>query len=170
MSQEPLNIDALLSRGGVMNPSESEQLYRELTAAGLLSLNAGVQQRTLDQPIRVVPLSDNPPLFATGYFTQQKFIWGKTTEEMEHILGIFGKLKRGAFVLQFQAPLKLRDYENRAYSYLPDGREYIQNKSEKVYLPGDGAPQWKLTRAVPAKCLARLKPGQRFNPTSLGGC
>jgi len=71
-------------------------------------------------------------------------------------------------VFQFKAPLQRGDYENRACSYLPDGKEYKPDPNEKVYLPGKGAPQWTLTRDIEAKCIARLRPGQKFNSSTLG--
>ena len=150
-----------------MTAPEAEQLGRELTAGKLLEMATGVSELTQDQPIKVSPMSDKAPTFAAGYFTQQKFIWGSTPEEMESILGIFGKLQRGAFVLEFKTPLNPSDYENKAYSYLPDGRVYQPDPKEKVYLPGRGAPQWRLTRALPVRCIARLQPGNRFNRSTL---
>ena len=146
-----------------MTPEEVEQLTRELTEATLAEMVAGISDRSRDQPVRVVPFSDQPPKFATGYFTQQKCIWMKTPEEMECILGVYGKFRTGAFVLQFQFPLQPEDYENKAYTYLPDGKEYQRDPKEKTYLPAkEPVPQWRLTGAVPATCIATLKPGQRF--------
>jgi hypothetical protein len=86
---------------------------------------------------------------------------------MEAILGIFGKLREGAYVLEFVAPIKPEDFENRAYSYLPDGKEFKPDPNEKVYLPGKGAPQWMLTRRLQVKCIAALKPGQPFNRSAI---
>jgi len=162
-----LDVRALLGRGGEMTPSEVKQLRRELTEAKLHEMSSGIVEQTLDQPVRVIPFSGTPPAFASGYFTQQKFIWGKTPEEMERILGIIDKLKHGACVLQFLAPLKASDYENKAYSYLPNGKEYKPDPNEKMYVPGKGAPQWRLTRQVTAKCIAKLLPGQPFDKSSL---
>jgi hypothetical protein len=162
-----MDLNALLRRGGVMTAPEVEQLGRELTAAKVLEMATGGSEQTQDQPIKVSPMSDKASTFAAGYFTQQKFIWGSTPEEMESILGIFGKLQRGAFVLGFTRPLNPSDYENKAYTYLPYGKEYQPDTREKVYLPGMGAPQWRLTRALPVRCIARLQPGERFNRSTL---
>jgi hypothetical protein len=164
---KPLDIDALLRRGGEMTPAEVKQLSNELTEAKLSEMSAGVSTRGLDQPVKVMPSDAKPSSTAQGYFTQQKFIWGKTPEQMEAILGIFGKLRRGAHILEFQTPLRSGDYESRAYSYLPDGKVYKPDPNEKVYLPGKGVPQWVLTRQVQAKCIAILKPGQIFNRSTL---
>ena len=35
------------------------------------------------------------------------------------------------------------DYENKAYSYLPGGNEYKPDPNERMYLPGEGVPQWR---------------------------
>jgi len=151
-----------------MTSSEIEQLTREMTEAKLAEMIAGAETRSGDQPIKVMPFSSNPPTFASGYFTQQKYIWRKTPEEMEGILGVFGKFRVGAFVLQFEFKLSATDYENKAYSYLPDGKVYVPNPNEKVYLPATApVPQWRLKVPVPAKLLASLRPGQIFDAQSL---
>jgi hypothetical protein len=164
---KPLDTSELLRRGGEMSPDEVKQLAQELTEAKLAELSAGTSHRSFDQPVKVVPVGKHALTLANGYFTQQKFLWGRTPEQMESILGVFGKLRLGAHILQFQAPLKEGDFENRAYSYLPDGKEYVPDPNEKVYLPGDGAPQWRLTKDVQARCIATLQPGQAFNKLSL---
>jgi len=84
-----------------MSPAEVEQLTRELTESKLSEMVAGFSGRTGDQPVKVVPPSNPLPKSAAGYFTQQKSIWLKTPEEMEGILGVFGKFRDGAIVLQF---------------------------------------------------------------------
>ena len=162
-----LDITELLRRGGKMTEAEVKQLTEEMTEAKLSQLSAGITSRNLDQPLKVLPAIGEPPKVARGYFTQQKFIWGKTPEEMEAILGILGKLRRGAYIVQFEAPLKPTDYENRAYTYLPDGKEYKPDPAETVYLPGSGAPQWTLTREVQGSCIARLHPGQVSGQSTL---
>ena len=146
-----------------MSQAEVEQLSRELTEAKLSEMVAGISIRSEDQPVKVVPFSDHPPKLAEGYFTQQKYIWLKTPKEMERILGVYGKFRNGALILQFQSPLRPDDYENKAYSYLPDGKEYQPKPNEKTYLPAkEPAPQWRLKHPLPADCVARLSPGQRF--------
>jgi hypothetical protein len=164
---KPLDIAEMLHRGGMMTEAEVNQLTHEMTEAKLSQMSDGVKSRNLDQPLKVMPAIGEPLKMVRGYFTQQKYIWGKTPEEMETILGIFGKLQSGAYVFQFKAPLRREDYDNRAYSYLPDGKEYKPDPNEKAYLPGKGAPQWTLTRDIEAKCIARLKPGQTFNSSTL---
>lgn len=150
-----------------MTEAEVKQLTQEMTESKLSQLSAGITSRNFDQPLKVVPAIGDPPKVVRGYFTQQKFIWGKTPEEMEVILGIFGKLRSGAYILQFKAPLKPADYENRAYTYLPGGKEYKPDPAETVFLPGSGAPQWTLTREVQGSCIARLNPSQAFEPSTL---
>jgi hypothetical protein len=158
-----LDIAALLRRGGLMSPAEVEQLTRELTEAKLSEMAAGISTRSGDQPVKVVPFSDQPPKIAQGYFTQQKYVWLKTPEEMERILGVYGKFRNGALVLQFRSPLRSENYENKAYTYLPGGEEYKPKPDEKTFLPAKApAPQWRLKYSVPADCIAKLGPGRRF--------
>jgi hypothetical protein len=159
---KPLDIFGLLRRGGEMTAGEAEQLARELTQAKVAEMAAGSSTRSFNQPVKVVPLVDRPPAFVRGYFTQEKFVLGRTPEEMEAVLGMFGKLRRGAHVLAFVSPLKQSDFENRAYSYLPDGKEYVPDPNDRVYLPGKGAPQWVLTGGVQASCIATLALGEKF--------
>ena len=160
---DKLDISALLRRGGLMSQSEVDQLTRELTEAKLSEMAAGISSRSGEQPVKVVPLSARRPNVATGYFTLQKGVWLKTPEEMEGILGVFGKFRTGVFVLQFQHALTAHDYENKAYTYLPDGKEYKPDPKEKMYLPAkEPVPQWRLVKPVPAEVIAELKPGQRF--------
>ncbi len=158
-----LDIHALLKRGGLMTPSEVEQLTRELTEAKLSEMGTGISQRSGDQPVKVMPLSGETPIMIRGYFTQQKWIWLKTPEQMEAILGVYGPFRNGVFVLQFKSPLRPGDYKNRAYTYLPDGKEYKPDPHQTVYRPARApVPQWQLIGAVQAEVIARLRPGERF--------
>lgn len=65
-----------------------------MTEAKLSQMSAGVKSRNLDQPLKVMPAIGEPLKVVRGYFTQQKYIWGKTPEEMEAIRGIFGATAR----------------------------------------------------------------------------
>lgn len=132
----PLDVGAVLRRGGIMTADEVKQLGQDLTQAKLVEMSIGSSERSLDQPVKIIPFSNDPPASVGGYFTQQKFIWGKTPEEMQAILGIFGKLREGACVLEFAMPLGPRDFETRAYSYLPDGKEYSRTRKRKCTCPG----------------------------------
>jgi hypothetical protein len=164
----PLDWKTLRGRKGELTAAEIHQLTLDMTAAKLLEMSRGIQDRTGDQPVKVIPRIGTPRGYASGYFTQQKYVWQKTPQEMEAILGIFTKLRDGAFILQFIQPLRSQDYENRAYSYLPNGKKYEPNRNEKVYLPAkEPAPQFELRNAVPAECIATLQPGQRFDERSI---
>lgn len=153
-----------------MTAAEVEQLTIEMTGAKLAEMNAGMSSRSGDQPVKVVPRVGERPKLASGYFTQQKGIWLKTPEEMEGVLGVFGKFRdTGVFVLSFQSPLKSGDYENKAYTYLPDGKEYKPDPNEKTYLPATHpVAQWRLKSPILADVVAELKPGQRFGKKSRG--
>ena len=159
---KPIDVLALLRRGGRMTAAECEQLAQEMTEAKISDFSAGIFGRSHDQPIKVLPLSDQPHHMVSGYFTQEKYICGKTPEEMGRILGAFGKFSSGALIMEFVTTLNKRDFQNRAYTYLPSGKPYEQNPNEAVYLPGHGAPQWELTRHVEARCIAELRPGEAY--------
>jgi len=159
---KPLDIFALLRRGGEMTAAEEKQLLEEMQEAKLTELSGATVARSWDQPVKVVNRIGKPPTIVEGYFTQEKFINTKTPSEMEAVLGIFGKLSAGAFVMQFLAPLRKGDFEAKAYSYLPDGKPYTFDPNEKSYLPGGGATQFRLTHKVEARCIAEVLPGETF--------
>ena len=160
---KPIDPYDLLRRGGEMTAAEQKLLAESLIEGKLAELAGGLKSRTSDQPVKVVPISQaQPPRTARGYFTQQKYIAGKTPLEMEAILGIFGKLRNGAHILHFVQPLAAGTFESRAYTYLPDGRPYQASPNETVYLPGKGAPQWVLTQEVWVQCIATLAPHQVY--------
>lgn len=157
-----IDVFALLRRGGELSAAEEKQLIEEWNEAKLAELSGAISSRSWDQPVKVVPLEGDPPKFVRGYFTQEKFVNDKTPTEMGVVLGAYGKFSSGAFVMEFKSPLRKRDFDAKAYTYLPDGKPYEHDPNEKVFLPGSGAPQWKLTREVQAKCIAKVLPGQRF--------
>ena len=163
----PMNISELLRRGGMLTDAEVRQLTDEFTEAQISEFSMSLTDRSFDQPVKVVPFSESPPRIARGYFTKQKYVFGKTPQEMERVLGVFGKFMNGALVLEFVAPLLRGDFENRAYTYLPGGKLYKYDPEEKVFLPGQGAPQWILTREVQVRCIATLKPGQVYLKSSI---
>jgi len=158
----PIDMNALLRRGGEMTAAEEKQLTEEFLEAQLGDLSAAITSRSLDQPVKVIPLIGEPPAAVRGYFTQQKFITGKTPREMEAMLGIYGKLSPGAYILEFKSPLRQGDYECKAYTYLPDGKPYKPDPNEKVFLPGKGATQWRLKREVQASLIATVLPGEQY--------
>jgi hypothetical protein len=158
----PIDIFELLRRGGNLTDAEVKQLTDEMTEAKVSDLATSTSSRTYDQPVKVVPMTDQPPVVAGGYFTQEKFICGKNPQEMGQILGVFGKFSSGAHILEFVSPLKAGDFESRAYTYLPSGKPYKFKPNEKMYLPGSGAPQWELKGIVQARCIATLKPGEVY--------
>lgn len=82
----PLDVGALLRRGGIMTADEVKQLAQDLTQAKLVEMSIGSSERSLDQPVKVIPFSNDPPASVGGYFTQQKFIWGKMPEECKQYL------------------------------------------------------------------------------------
>jgi hypothetical protein len=165
-----IDIDALLSRGGELSSEEMSALARDLTHGKLLQMINATEARTLDQPVKNGGvLRRRPKSDGKRVLHSTEVHWGATPEEMERILGTLGMYWNGACVLEFLAPLQPSDYENKAYTYLPNGKKYEPDSQEKRFLPGDGATQWRLRHPVPAKCIARLRPGQPFNKSWLIG-
>lgn len=150
-----------------MSTEEVEKLTNELTEAKLSQMGGGAILRSIDQPVKVIPYTEYPPAMVSGYFTQQKFICGKTPAEMEQVLGILGKLNAGACILQFDSALRGYDYLNKAYTYLPDGKEYIPDPKDNCYLPGKGAPQWRLAHPVKCSLIATVKPEVKYEIRSV---
>ena len=81
---KPIDIFELLLRGGDMTDAEVKQLTDEMTEAKISDLAASTASRAYDQPVKVVPMTGQPPAVVGGYFTQEKFIcekiprrWGK---------------------------------------------------------------------------------------------
>jgi hypothetical protein len=95
-----------------------------------------------------------------GYITQERFILGKTPNEMREILGLRNvDLVTGARVMAVARDLGLSDLKNKAYTHLPGGRPWI---GVGDYAPGKGAGQWRLVHEVPARWIEDVKPGQRY--------
>jgi murein DD-endopeptidase MepM/ murein hydrolase activator NlpD len=156
-----LNVNELLSRGGILSDAEMDQLCVDLSAEKLNELQQGTLEDPIDQPVKVIPADGNPNPSMSGYFTQERFLLNHTPRNIEVVLGVLGKLKNGAYVLAPTLPLLPSDYANRAYSHLPDGKPF-DNPNEKVYRPGKGAPQWMLSRSICARVIAELDPDEKY--------
>jgi hypothetical protein len=102
---------------------------------------------------------------AAGYVVQEKFVAGRTPEQIAQILGVT-ELAGGVTVYRLDLSkmqadmLQLRSYTNR-----PDGRsQYGPGQDPVGYPVGLGAPQWKLLKGVPATPLGSAAPGEKFVP------
>src|SRR4249919_3043893 len=77
-----------------------------------------------------------------GFVTSEKFVRGRSLQEVERILGLLpGELQNGAVLLRLNAPPLPHQYELRGYTQTPAGEPY----SGGPYPPGLGANQWELT-------------------------
>ena len=98
-------------------------------------------------------------LNAGGYITSEKFIRGRTPQEIERVLGLIpNDLGQGAYVLRLNALPLPSQFELRGYSQTPAGVPYHGGP----YPPGLGANQFELTVDLPATVLKFVAPGQRF--------
>ena len=127
----PLDVGALLRRGGIMTADEVKQLAQDLTQAKLVEMSIGSSERSLDQPVKVIPFSPSAAISSN-----RNSFGVRCRRKCKQYLEFFGKLRGGACVLEFARPLGPRDFETRAYSYLPDGKEYKPNPKEKCTCPG----------------------------------
>ena len=94
-----------------------------------------------------------------GFVTSEKFVRGRSPQEVERILGILpGELKDGAVLLRLNILPLPHQYELRGYTQTPAGEPY----SGGAYPPGHGANQWELTVEVPATIVKIVPAGQRL--------
>lgn len=98
-----------------------------------------------------------------GYFTQVKWIAGKTPEQMEKVLGLKPKdLEYGAIIQEFKEFPRTDQFEVRGYTNTPGGKPY-QDGGE--WPSGDGARQYLLKEGVhlPARVIATVEPKTPFH-------
>jgi hypothetical protein len=116
--------------------------------------------------VKVVPHGRPPMTEVNGWVTQEKFIIGKTPEEVEKILGFDGRpgqeyLPRGFDVYAIIELIKEDDFDLKgAYTYLPQGREW--DGADLKWPPGLGATQWQLKRKVKCRFIRTVPRGQRY--------
>ena len=161
MPHSKLTIEQFLSRGLPLSDEELSRMCLDLTNEKLDEMQRGTRDGSLDQPVKVVPREGMPKATMSGYFTQEKFIVSCDPRTLERVLGIYGKLKNGAYILAPISPLMVGDYLNKAYTYVPEGKPF-ENPDERVYRPGTGAPQWQLTRPLQARVIAQLAPDEPY--------
>ena len=117
-----------------------------------------------------------------GYVTQEKYLYGKTSLEIERLLGLRpGELKRGAWIYAMVRKPKLGEFEFKFSTAMPDGeifddvqfkkildarKDYLAGKNlyarahnavAQYYPPGSPMiPQWEITTPVPLKGLVAI--------------
>lgn len=127
----------------------------------------------------------------TGYFTTENNILGKSTVEIERLLGLpIGRLDAGAAVWVLQHPPALAEFETLGSTLVPGGdglvrerlaatkalpgawhaRRLVRVESTRRHVDGDvypralgiAAEQWRLVRPVWATLAQELRPGDRY--------
>jgi hypothetical protein len=118
--------------------------------------------------VKVVPHQPGrpPALRVRGWVSQEKFIMGKTREEVERILGFDSRpgqqyLPHGFDVYVITGQIREGDFDLKgAYTHLPAGREW--NGIDLRWPPGLGATQWELKREVACRFIKTVPRGQRY--------
>lgn len=114
-----------------------------------------------------------------GYVTQEKYLYGKTSREIETLLGLRpGEMRLGAWIFSMARLPRVGEYHYRFSLAFPGGRVFgndefhramqarrdylfgeathVRSHSEtaQYYPPGsDMVPQWEITRPVPLGTL-----------------
>lgn len=106
------------------------------------------------------------PVFArvSGYVTQEKFLCGKSPQQIEAALGLKGdSLKTGCRVYRFRRQPGPSECTYELTTAFPDGLAYHEGFSNPDYPPGDARiHQWRLCVEIPVDHLIDLLPGQRY--------
>lgn len=139
------------------NESEFERLVREgkldeeKAKRGIIDMwNKG----GLERPVKVTATEATDRQSVRGYVTQEKFIKGRTPEEMEKILGLEpGNLKNGATIYRLTETPNADQFTPKGYSQTPGGMPYEPGGK---YPPGKGAPQWELKEEIPAEVAGKI--------------
>jgi RHS repeat-associated protein len=153
-------------RGPIIKPlsdPKAEAKLKELVVKNLSS-------KPSDRPVKVVPKGMGQKIFeqgeVRGYFTQDKFLRGKTPAEMEKILGLKpGTLRDGAEVITLGEIPKPNQFE----FIVPEGRPtgtpagYTNVPGAPDYPVGLGAPQWYLKGAKPGS-IHNVQPRETYIP------
>lgn len=117
-------------------------------------------------PVKVISRERAQALNATlgriiavsGYITAEKFVRGRSTDQLEKMLGLIpGELKNGAVILRLNALPQANQFDLRGYTQTPAGEVYAGG----IYPPGLGASQWQLTAKIPATVLQEVSSGKR---------
>jgi len=116
-----------------------------------------------NRPVKIVSVQRGASPRVRGYITQEKFVRGRTPEQMEKLLGLpEGELTtkgQGAIIEVLEQIPSEGQFELRGYTQRPGGKAF---EPGEPYPPGLGIPQWQLIEDVPAKVLKTVKPGESF--------
>jgi hypothetical protein len=104
-------------------------------------------------PVKVMPTGVDQQQ-VSGFFTQEKFILGRTPRQMEDDLGLKpGDLINGATIYEISQTPNVEQFVPAGYTHMPGG-SYYQEGSE--YPVGAGAIQFRLNEALPAKIVGKV--------------
>lgn len=121
-------------------------------------------------PVKVVPVQDlkgGTRSQMTGYFTEERFILGRTPEEIADILGLSRKQVRyGVKVYRAKSLPQGSDFELKGQTIQPEGKAPPARWRELDldYPPGVGVPQWKMKAnvAVSLEAPKTIKPAEKY--------
>jgi hypothetical protein len=106
-----------------------------------------------ERPVKVMPTGVDQQQ-VSGYFTQEKFILGRTSHQMEYDLGLKpGDLENGATIYELSQIPRGDQFVPAGYTHMPGGSFY-QEGSE--YPVGAGAIQFRLNDAIPARVIGKV--------------
>jgi hypothetical protein len=123
-----------------------------------------------DSLVKVVPIHYGTETEVAGYVVKQKFITGRTPEQLAAMLGVAmftAGVKVYAIDLASVKPemLNLRGYTQSSGGKSPN----LSTAFDLVGYPvGQGASQWELTTKVKATVLGEARPGEQFAPGPSG--
>ncbi|HYM04828.1 MAG TPA: hypothetical protein VET85_17885, partial [Stellaceae bacterium] len=116
-------------------------------------------------------LTKNGKPQCTGYFTEEKWVFGKTPAELERQLGMAeGDYRAGVKIWHITTLPRIDQFDIRAYTHLPDGKPYKPptDSSQKDYKPGLGANQYTILypHSLDCELIIALAPGETYSLAS----
>src|SRR5258706_11656416 len=121
-------------------------------------------QGGVEKPVKVMPTGVDQQQIS-GFFTQEKFILGRTPQKMEHDLGLLpGDLKNGATIYELSQTPTAEQFVPAGYTHMPGGTFYEEGQQYPVVA---GAIQFRLNEPVPAKVIGKVGYEESWNGPSV---